>query len=118
MMRKILILITILILSVMATSGCVEYKEEVTIHRVKTGLLIDSVYNRGWFDLPNSVELFFSDGSTIKIDGDSDNITRDVLYRLSNFYEGNTIIIFYHNSIMHRGSVSTRVVCDSFKVME
>lgn len=118
MNKKIVLMICMLLLSVGSLSGCISDSDETEWSKVKEGVLINSEYHRRWWELPHSVDLYFSDATRIRINGDTENITRDVLYQTSQYYKGETVEVVYFKDTNHKGTVGkTRIVCISFKLV-
>lgn len=117
MNKKIVLMICMLVLSVGLLSGCVS-KNETEWSKVKEGVLINSEYHRGWLELPHSVDLYFLDATMIRINGDTNDITRNSLYQLSQYYKGEAVEVIYSKDTNHNGVVGkTRIVCISFKLV-
>lgn len=105
MKRKLIV--ALIIISILLLSGCVS-ETNVESKEIKSGQLIDVRYNRGWWDFPNSVELFFFDTTKIKIDdewfwdkpGDNNRVAiygvkLDNLYSFCKYHIGRNVTIIY-----------------------
>ena len=117
-MKIKIILVVMLLLTVGLLSGCIANEEEKGWTKYKEGLLINSEYHRGIFDLPSNVVLYFSDASMVKINGDSDNITKDSLFQISKYYKGENVEVVYFKDTSYKGdSERIRIVCISFNLV-
>lgn len=110
-MKLMLIISSFFIISLLLT-GCIS-EEPHSFSKLKKGLLINSVYHNGWFDIPNSVELFFIDES-IKITA-TEFGSFDWFYYVSQYNVGYNITMIYHNDLESSGVHYNTLVLDSWE---